>query len=223
MSFVAPESLSEQIAKYLAQRIIRGEMRPGERIQEVRVVNELQVSRGSVREALLILERRHLIAILPRRGAQVARLDGAKVVALYDIYINLLVMLSTRVAVSWKEGNVAGLVIQLERMKKLSAAGDDHAFIEACFSLMREAFVIAANPYLTQLMEDLQPAIHRTYALAVRYQPQEAQRAAQFFSDLFQAAMRREVNQIPAMLKAYGDHQCAIVLNALNKEAVACA
>ena len=55
MSFTAPESLSEQIAKYLAASIISGKMKPGERIQEARVVNELSVSRGSVREALLIL------------------------------------------------------------------------------------------------------------------------------------------------------------------------
>ena len=52
MSFAAPESLAEQIAKHLAQRIIAGELQSGERIQEARVVNELDVSRGSVREAL---------------------------------------------------------------------------------------------------------------------------------------------------------------------------
>ena len=85
MSFLAPESLSEQIAKYLAASIIQGKLRPGERIQEARVVNELSVSRGSVREALLILERRYLINILPRRGAVVAELTPDKVTQLYDL------------------------------------------------------------------------------------------------------------------------------------------
>ena len=69
MTFKAPDSLAEQIARYLAERIIRGELKERERIQEQKVTQALNVSRGSVREALLILERRHLITILPRRGA----------------------------------------------------------------------------------------------------------------------------------------------------------
>lgn len=50
-------SLSEQIAKHISEQIIRGELVEGERIQELRIASELDVSRGSVREALLLLER----------------------------------------------------------------------------------------------------------------------------------------------------------------------
>ena len=55
MRFQAPESLSEQISQHLGQRIITGQLQPGDRIQELRIAGELDVSRGSVREALLIL------------------------------------------------------------------------------------------------------------------------------------------------------------------------
>ncbi len=75
MTFKAPDSLAEQIAHHLAERIIRGELKERERIQEQKVTQTLNVSRGSVREALLILERRHLVNILPRRGAQVSELS----------------------------------------------------------------------------------------------------------------------------------------------------
>ena len=51
------ESLSEQIAKHICEQIISGELVEGERIQELRIAKELDVSRGSVREALLLLER----------------------------------------------------------------------------------------------------------------------------------------------------------------------
>ena len=67
MTFKAPDSLAEQIAHYLAERIIRGELKERERIQEQKVTQALNVSRGSVREALLILERRHLIFLESRR------------------------------------------------------------------------------------------------------------------------------------------------------------
>ena len=48
------EGLSEQIAKHIAEQIILGELVEGERIQEVRIATELDVSRGSVREALIL-------------------------------------------------------------------------------------------------------------------------------------------------------------------------
>src|SRR5690606_23754663 len=103
MSLMATESLSGQIARHLANRIIQGELAPGERIQEGRVVNELNVSRGSVREALLLLEKRHLINILPRRGAVVAQLTGQHIHSLYDLYVTLLIMLAQKVAQHWNE------------------------------------------------------------------------------------------------------------------------
>lgn len=223
MAFTAPESLSGQIAKYLAQRIIRGEMQSGERIQEVRVVNELNVSRGSVREALLILQRRRMVEILPRRGAQVAALTHNRVTSLYDLYMQLLTMLIEQVAVLWREDNIRGLAVELERSKGLARSDDHQAFIECGFAMMRAAFDIVGNPYLTDIMEDLQPAIYRTYALAVRYDPAETQRAAAFFSDLFAAALQRDGQRIPLLVKNFGGHQCELVLAAMNREASACA
>ena len=90
MSFKAKESLSEQIAQHLAKQIIHGDMLAGDRIQELRVAGELDVSRGSVREALLILQRRQLIDILPRRGAVVKEMSEAHVRSLYEVMQVLL-------------------------------------------------------------------------------------------------------------------------------------
>ena len=86
MTFKAPDSLAEQIAHHLAERIIRGELKERERIQEQKVTQTLNVSRGSVREALLILERRHLVNILPR-AAQVSELSPQHVESLYALIV----------------------------------------------------------------------------------------------------------------------------------------
>ena len=53
MTFKAPDSLAEQIAHHLAERIIRGDLKPGERIQEQKVtlaLNVSQIGRASCRE-----------------------------------------------------------------------------------------------------------------------------------------------------------------------------
>ena len=113
MRFQAPESLSEQIAQHLGQRIVTGDLRPGERIQELKVAGELNVSRGSVREALLILQRRHLVDIFPRRGAVVSRLTPELVNSLYDIYIDLLCMLGRKVLERWSGSELSGVMGQV--------------------------------------------------------------------------------------------------------------
>ncbi len=84
MAFLAAESLSEQIARHIGEQIITGELVEGERIQELRIAKDLNVSRGSVREALLILERSYLIKIYPRRGAMVSELSVQQIKSLFE-------------------------------------------------------------------------------------------------------------------------------------------
>ena len=71
----AGQNITQAIAEHLAGRIIAGDLAPGARIYELKVARDLNVSRGSVREALLLLERRLLIEIVPRRGAVVTTLS----------------------------------------------------------------------------------------------------------------------------------------------------
>lgn len=69
MDFQVPNTLAEQIANYLAEHIMTGQIKPGQRLHEATTAKELQVSRASVKEALYTLERWHLIEIT-RAGAR---------------------------------------------------------------------------------------------------------------------------------------------------------
>ena len=82
--FAPTQNVTQAIADHLARRIVTGDLPPGGRIYELKVARELNVSRGSVREALLLLERRLLIEIVPRRGAMVTSLAVADVDDLLD-------------------------------------------------------------------------------------------------------------------------------------------
>ena len=82
-------NITEQIADHLGDQIIVGEIGSGTRIQEVKIAKALKVSRGSVREALLILERRHLITIVPRKGASVNELERADGIELIKLLTSL--------------------------------------------------------------------------------------------------------------------------------------
>ena len=121
MTVLAAESLAEKIADYIARLIIDGKLKSGQRIQESWVVEELEVSRGPVREALLLLESRHLVTILPRRGAIVTELTESRIHNLYDMYVVLLTMLATLVAKNWTDKDKDPLLRQAMELQQIAA------------------------------------------------------------------------------------------------------
>lgn len=77
-----PQSLAEQAAVTIRQRIIDGHLPLGSALSEVALAADLGVSKTPVREALLRLSKDGLVDILPQRGTYVFRLDARQVGAL---------------------------------------------------------------------------------------------------------------------------------------------
>ncbi|MQT71361.1 GntR family transcriptional regulator, partial [Pseudomonas sp. FSL R10-0071] len=190
MTFKAPDGLAEQIAHHLAERIIRGELKPGERIQEQKVTLALNVSRGSVREALLILERRHLIAILPRRGAHVTELTAHKVQSLCTLMSEMYILLGNAVAQRWTAPSDLGPFLQIQqRLVDSYERQDISAFVEDSFNVMRAAYPFADNPYLQETVENLHPAMSRAYYLALEQRKAEMSEFLALFAELLEAVL----------------------------------
>ena len=124
------DSLSEQIAKHISEQIIRGELVEGERIQELRISAELDVSRGSVREALLILERTQLIEIFPRRGAIVSEMSALQVRALFDMASLLLGQIVQRVSETWRSYEAERIQLLLEQLSIETRQGNAEKFYD---------------------------------------------------------------------------------------------
>ena len=66
--------LRDVVFNTLRQAILRGELKPGERLMEIKLANKLGVSRTPIREAIRKLELEGLVLIIPRRGAEVAQI-----------------------------------------------------------------------------------------------------------------------------------------------------
>lgn len=220
MRFQAPESLSEQIAQHLGQRIIVGQLRPGDRIQELRIAGELDVSRGSVREALLIMERRHLIEIFPRKGAVVSQLTPELVNSLYDIYVELLGMLARRLIETTEGADLVPLVNQVRALDTMIDNGKEpkEGIIEAGFEVMRLAYRIVDNPFLEETLENFKPAISRTYYLAMDHFRGELAETRRFFGKLAEAAADRDPEGLTRAIREFGEHQRELVLRTLQTQ-----
>ena len=71
---IVPVSVTDQIADALRQRILKCELRPGDRLVESALSAELGVSRPSLREAMGRLASEDLLIHWPNRGYQVAEI-----------------------------------------------------------------------------------------------------------------------------------------------------
>lgn len=218
MTFTAPDSVSEQIARHIAERIIHGQLKERERIQEIKVVKALNVSRGSVREALLILERRHMVDILPRRGAQVCELTPHHVKSLYALVTELYILLSDAVADRWRRPEELQPFVEVQqRLMRGMQHEDADVFIQASIDAIAATFSFADNPYLQSVIENLQPAIARTYHLAIDGHPEEMKEMMDAFGHLFQAVIDRNPPRIREVVARYCQHNCQMVLAALAR------
>ena len=66
--------LRDVVFNTLRQSILKGELEPGERLMEIQLAQKLGVSRTPIREAIRKLELEGLVVMIPRKGAEVARI-----------------------------------------------------------------------------------------------------------------------------------------------------
>lgn len=158
MAFKPSRNLAEQIAQYLGQQIVSGELAADEPIAESRVAAQLQVSRGSVREAMLILERRHLVTIVPRRGAVVLAMREPEMQALYELRAVLAQALWSKLAQHWQTSYHLQLQPLLDLMARQVESPPGNSFSQTVSQFFDTAAALAGNHYLLQVLHNLGPA-----------------------------------------------------------------
>ena len=96
INFTASENLSEQISHYLTTEIEELSILPGEKISEVKLANDLGVSRAPIRESLRLLEKIGMVELMPRKGTRVTELSEKFIEWQFDILIELYTVVVRR-------------------------------------------------------------------------------------------------------------------------------
>ena len=77
--------LGEVVFEYLRSSILNGDLKPGERLMEIQLAEQLGVSRTPVREAIRKLEKEKFVEMIPRKGAYVADLTAKDILDVLEI------------------------------------------------------------------------------------------------------------------------------------------
>lgn len=84
-SIAGRRPLAEIVAEEMTNIILNGELRPGEKLNEVEIAERLNVSRGPVREATRQLQEAGLLESFAYRGSFVRKLDQREVAEIYAL------------------------------------------------------------------------------------------------------------------------------------------
>jgi DNA-binding GntR family transcriptional regulator len=198
MNFKPAASLTEQIADHLSSEIVAGRLEPQARIQELKVAKDLGVSRGSVREALLILESRHLIDIVPRRGAVVSSLDDDHVRGLSEIVAELVTLLFNRLAEVYPRLNAGDQRVLQEAAAAIAGCcdGEDTSLSDAKYHFIRSAIPLTRNPYLESVLCDLLLPAKRVTELARQHPSFDPGDLVRFARSVLQAVEDQDAERI---------------------------
>lgn len=170
MAFQATENLAEQIASYLTTKIVQFELKPGERIIEAKLSEEMGVSRSPVREALRILEKDRLVELIPRRGARVTDLTESYILNLNDILKEIMGLVAYRGVEKGDKKDLQLINSALKEMEQSAKVDDIDAYQEGTLSFALYSCGGAKNPLLEEVVNFLWPDVRRIQFAALSLQ-----------------------------------------------------
>ncbi|PRX90895.1 GntR family transcriptional regulator [Paraburkholderia sp. BL25I1N1] len=201
----APEVIAsklDDIRDQVRGLIQRGELRPGERVNEQALANQIGVGRNSAREALRSLEQAGLVRIVPNRGAEVRRLSLEEAMDLYEIRAGLARTAGRLAALrlTTDEEHLLGLI--LDQMDAAVAERDSRQYQNLNTEFHRQLMAATKNPRLitiNQAVEDeLTLYLHKgVYSFA------QMQRSSKEHRELFEAL---RAGQADAAAEAFENH-----------------
>jgi len=153
--------LRDVVFNTLREAILKGELKPGERLMELQLAAKLGVSRTPIREAIRMLEQEGLAVTIPRRGAEVAKMTEKD---MQDV-------LQVREVLDELAASVACELITVEELKQLEQAMEDFEIATNTKDIKRIAdtdmmfhdiiYHATRNPKLVNILNNLREQMYR--------------------------------------------------------------
>lgn len=156
----ADAPLRDQVRDDVRQRIVTGELQPGQRIVERELAEQLGVSRIPVREAFRMLESEGFVSVLPRRGVVVSHLSQKDVEELFDVREALEVHAAKRATQLASNAELKRLCRIADRGWRAAESADARKAAECQEKFHDEMIRLAHNDLLAVMVGPLQARMH---------------------------------------------------------------
>ncbi len=216
MSFIARDNLPEILTRDICEKIIRNELKPGERILEAKIAEEMGVSRSPVRECLRMLEKNRLVELIPRKGARVTEITAQHIEWFYDIFEALYGLVARKAAERADADDLGQMKAALSKIEQAAVKGDVQEYYDGIFEFAEVGMKSARNPLLEQTLKELWPSNRRIQYASLMFRTDELRRNVIFFRHMASYIEQGLGAKVEEEVRAYARNEKAFALKIAN-------
>lgn len=153
--------LRDVVFNTLRQAILKGELQPGERLMEISLAQRLGVSRTPIREAIRKLELEGLVTMVPRKGAEVAKITEKSLKDVLEVRKALEELAMQIACEKVTEGELEELETALKEFKKAVLTKELTTIAEADVKFHDVIYHMTNNEKLILILNNLREQMYR--------------------------------------------------------------
>lgn len=207
--------LRDVVFNTLRQAILRGELKPGERLMEIQLANKLGVSRTPIREAIRKLELEGLVLMIPRKGAEVADISEKSLRDVLEVRKALEELAVQLACDKITEEKIVDLKKAAEDFKKILKSKDITEIAEADVRFHDIIFMATDNQKLVQLLNNLREQMYRFRVEYLKKEEVHPQLIAEH-EKIIECIMERDKVKASAIVSEHIDNQVEGVINIIR-------
>lgn len=201
------KNLSHKAADLIEEKIIKMEIEQGERLLEAKLADSLDVSQGTIREALRLLEKKGLVSINIRRGTVVTELTREYVISLYDILTELYGLLAHKSMEKFSMENVQVMFKIFEGIDSAAKANDVEAYYDGIFNFAAAALDITGDSLLREIIMGLWPNKKRIEYKTLMQRKKNLVDNARYFQQLREALIKQDRESVVSIMREYTQNE----------------
>lgn len=207
--------LRDTVFLHLRKCILTGQMKPGERLLEIKLAETLGVSRTPIREAIRKLELEGLVNIVPHRGAEVANITSKSLKDVLEVRRALEVMAIELACDRATEDDINDMKSKLEEFYS-ALDTEDLTKISYADEAYHDSIIAAAdNIRLAQLVSNLREQMYRYRFQYVKDIDTHATIRIEH-QNMFDCIVMRDARGAGAAMREHIDHQEESILKLIE-------
>jgi len=152
---LVPNSLHDEVAAQLRERIFDGELTPGTFLDEVRLAEQLKISRTPLREALKVLTAEGLVRHEPRRGCFVNEVTEQDLDEIFPVIALLEGRCAFEAAQNATDADLAALEELHQKLQRHARAKRINEYYATNYAIHEAIIALAGNRWLASVIADL--------------------------------------------------------------------
>ncbi len=209
--------LRDVVFQTLRQAILTGEFAPGERLMEIALADRLGVSRTPVREAIRKLELEGLVVMIPRRGAEVARITEKDLRNVLEVRCALEELSASLACERITDEEKEQLRVALDDFEKAVQNKDISEIVEKDIEFHDVIFNASKNDRLIQILNNLREQMYR-YRMEYTKDKEYHNVLIQEHREIYEAMKNQDKQKVMNALKEHIYHQELNVIRNIHEQ-----